>query len=151
MILVDTSVWVDHLRNGNSTLSQLLERAMVLGHPFVTGELALGNLSRRAELLRLLGNLPQSEVATTSEVAAFIESRRLHGLGIGYVDAHLLAAARLNIDALLWTLDRALAAVAQSLELGTGLGGPSGGSGPSGGAGWAGRPSARPLGAGLTG
>jgi predicted nucleic acid-binding protein len=112
VILVDTSVWVDHLRAGDPRLAELLERSAVLGHPWVTGELALGNLSRREEILQLLNGLPQAEVATVAEVAALIEGSRLYGLGIGYVDAQLLAATRLTRDAWLWTRDRRLAAVA---------------------------------------
>ena len=117
MILVDTSVWVDHLRAGDRTLVDLLERSAVLGHPWVTGELALGRLSQRAEILRLLSSLPQAELATTTDVASLIEGHRLYGLGIGYVDAQLLAATRLTPDARLWTRDKRLAAVAACLGL----------------------------------
>lgn len=92
MILVDTSIWIDHLRTGDPELGDLLREGQVLGHPWVTGELAVGNLSRREEILGLLHNLPQATVATDDEVLAFIDHRQLFGLGIGYVDAHLLAA-----------------------------------------------------------
>ena len=112
MILVDTSIWVDHLRAGNRALAELLERSAVLGHPWVTGELALGSLSRRNEVLQLLNSLPQADVATSAEVATSIERNRLYGLGIGYVDAQLLAATRLTPEARLWTQDKRLAAVA---------------------------------------
>lgn len=117
MILVDSSVWVDHLRAGDRTLVNLLERSGVLGHPWVTGELALGWLSQRIEVLQLLHSLPQAEVATATEVATLIEGHQLCGLGIGYVDAQLLAATRLTPDARLWTRDNRLATVAARLGL----------------------------------
>ncbi len=117
MILVDTSIWIDHLRTADRTLAHLLNGASVLGHPWVVGELALGNLSQREEVLTLLNSLPQAQVATTAEVATFIDRHRVHGLGIGYVDAQLLAATRLTADASLWTSDVRLAAVAQHLGL----------------------------------
>lgn len=118
MILVDTSIWVDHLRAGLPALAHRLDRASVLGHPWVTGEIALGHLSRRSAVLGLLNALPQAEVATTAEVAALVEDQRLFGLGIGYVDAQLLASARLTTDALLWTADRRLASAASRLGVG---------------------------------
>jgi predicted nucleic acid-binding protein len=117
VILVDTSIWVDHLRAGDRAPADLLESGAVLAHPWVTGELALGQLSRRTEILQLLNGLPHAQVATTTEVATLIERDRLHGLGIGYVDAQLLAATRLTSDARLWTRDRRLAAVAARLGL----------------------------------
>lgn len=116
MILVDTAVWVDHLRGRGSLLAGLLERGEVLGHPWVTGELALGHLRGRAEILRLLGHLPQATVATAAELLAFIDLHELFGLGIGYVDAQLLAATRLTDDAQLWTRDRRLRAAAERLD-----------------------------------
>lgn len=112
MILVDTSIWIDHLRAGNPELSELLQEGRVLAHPWVTGELALGHLSHRNEILGLLHNLPQATVATDTEVLTLIESRHLAGLGIGYVDAHLLAATLLTPQARLWTRDKRLAATA---------------------------------------
>lgn len=115
MILVDTAAWIDHFRAGDPLLTRLLERGEVLGHPWVTGELALGHLRARGEILRLLGHLPQATVATAAEVLAFIERHELFGLGIGYVDAQLLAATRLTHDARLWTLDRRLGAAAERL------------------------------------
>ena len=96
MILVDTSVWVDHLRRGDEALAGLLEAGRVLAHPFVIGELALGNIPRRDLVLRALQDLPQANVATDREVLYFIDRHRLFGLGIGYVDAHLLAAVSLT-------------------------------------------------------
>jgi predicted nucleic acid-binding protein len=92
VILVDTSVWVDHLRAGDRALAGLLEAAKVLAHPFVIGELALGNLPRRDQALRELQDLPQANVATDREVLYFVDRHRLFGLGVGYVDAHLLAS-----------------------------------------------------------
>jgi predicted nucleic acid-binding protein len=115
MILVDTSIWVDHLRVGDRTLVRLLGRAQVLAHPWVTGEIALGQLADRDNVLGLVGNLPQAQVATDRELARFISEQRLYGLGIGYVDAQLLAATRLTPTAQLWTRDRRLAAVADRL------------------------------------
>ncbi len=112
MILVDTSIWIDHLRTGDPELDELLRESQVLGHPWVTGELALGHLSRRSEILSLLHNLPQTTVATDDEVMTLIDKRQLFGLGIGYVDAHLLAATALTPAARLWTRDKHLALVA---------------------------------------
>ncbi len=117
MILIDTSVWIDHLRADDKGLASLLDRAQALTHPFVAGELACGNLRNRAEVLRLLQDLPQSPVARDAEVLFFIEQHRLMGRGIGYVDAHLLAATALADPARLWTRDQRLTAVARDLKL----------------------------------
>lgn len=117
MILVDTSVWIDHLRAGNAVLAKLLNHSQVLMHPFVVGELACGNLSNRAEVLALLKDLPQSTVATDDEVLFFIDRHALMGRGIGYVDAHVLASVSLFGPAWLWTRDRRLRAVAETLNL----------------------------------
>ena len=117
MILIDTSVWVGHLQTGDARLSGLLDSGGVLGHPFVTGELALGNLRQCDLVLSALRELPQATVATDEEVLHFIDRRALSGLGIGYVDAHLLAAVRLTAGAKLWTRDRRLQAVATQLGL----------------------------------
>lgn len=117
MILADTSVWVDHLRRGSALLATLLERQEILTHPFVTGELACGNLRNRAEILDLLRALPAATAATDDEVLAFLESRRLMGKGIGWVDVHLLAATALTDGALLWTRDRRLGVIAGELDL----------------------------------
>ena len=116
MVLVDTSVWVDHLRHRgpDGQLAALLEHGAALGHPSVTGELALGHLRGRAEILGLLG---QATVATPAELLAFIERHELFGLGIGYVDAQLLAATKLTDGAQLWTHDRRLIAAAEQLSL----------------------------------
>jgi predicted nucleic acid-binding protein len=117
MILVDTSVWIDHLRQGDPDLVRALEAGTVLGHPFVVGELACGNLSSRGEVLKLLRALPQAPVATEDEVLAYIDRRALMGRGIGYLDVHLLASAALAGTATLWTRDKRLAAVAHDLGL----------------------------------
>ena len=113
--MADTSIWIDHFRQTNATLERLLDADQVLGHPFVVGELALGNLPRRASLLRDLGDLPAAPLATHEEVMALIEAERLHGLGITYLDLHLLAATLLTLDAYLWTRDRRLSEVAARL------------------------------------
>jgi predicted nucleic acid-binding protein len=115
VILVDTSVWVDHLRRGDAKLVALLESATVLTHPFVIGEIACGGLADRATVLELLQDLPMATVAQSDEVLAFIERCQLHGKGIGYVDVHLLAAVALTPSARLWTRDRRLRTAAQSL------------------------------------
>jgi predicted nucleic acid-binding protein len=115
VILVDTAVWIDHLRDGDPALAGLLERGEVLAHPWITGELALGRLRARAEILKLLGDLPQAAVATPAELLAFIDRHELSGAGIGYVDAQLLAATKLTADARLWTHDRHLSAAARRL------------------------------------
>ena len=117
MTLVDTSVWVDHLRTANSTLVRLLERGEVLGHPFVAGEIALGDLRGRDLVLRMLSRLPGAAVATDAEVLRFIDERALFGQGVGYIDVHLLAAVRLTPDVLLWTYDKRLHKLAAKLGL----------------------------------
>lgn len=117
MILVDTSVWVDHLRRGDPEFMSLLNSNQVLMHPFVLGELACSNLVNRAEVLALLGDLPRVVVATDEETLFFIERHSLMGRGIGYVDAHLLAAVALDEDSLLWSRDKRLQEVASALVL----------------------------------
>ena len=116
MILVDTSVWVDHLRSGLPLLANFLEKGEVLIHPWVIGEIACGNLRNRNQVLDLLQGLPAAVVASDSEVLLLIERSNLMGRGIGYVDAHLLAAAKLSRCGL-WTQDRRLAALAQDQGL----------------------------------
>ena len=115
MILVDTSVWVDHLRRGDAQLVDLLERARVVMHPFVVGEMACGSLSNRSSILELLQDLPAAAVADGEEVLGFIESHALHGKGIGYVDVHLLASVALTEGAKFWTRDKSLRTVATAL------------------------------------
>ena len=116
MILVDTSVWVEHLRRGLSHLATLLQEGSVLIHPWVIGELACGNLRNCADVLELLQGLPAAIVASDGEVLLLIEREQLMGRGIGYVDAHLLASAKLS-HAQLWTQDRRLAALAKERGL----------------------------------
>ena len=115
MILVDTSVWVDHLRRGDPGLVDLLERSAVLMHPFVVGEIACGSLRDRESILELLQDLPAAVVATPDEVLKFIGSRALHGKGIGYVDVHLLASVALTPGIQLWTRDTKLHRIAALL------------------------------------
>lgn len=108
MILVDTSVWIDHFRQGDRELERLLNAGRVLAHPFVIGELALGSLRNRKVVLGALQDLPQACTATDAEVMNYIDREELYGLGIGYIDTHLLAATRLTPGALLWTRDKRL-------------------------------------------
>ena len=117
MILVDTSVWVDHLRRGDPGLVDLLERSIVIVHPFVVGEIACGRLHNREAILELLQDLPAAAVAEGEEVLRFIESHILHGkgIGIGYVDVHLLASVALIEGARIWTRDKKLRLVAQMM------------------------------------
>lgn len=117
MILVDTSVWVDHLRATDKALAALLDTGAVLAHPFVIGEIALGNLRQREIVLNALSDLPHASVATDVEVLHFIDRHALSGRGIGYVDAHLLAAVQLTTGAELWTKDKRLHGVAIQLGL----------------------------------
>jgi predicted nucleic acid-binding protein len=117
MVLVDTSVWVDHLRHGNTRLTTLLEEGRALSHSFVLGELACGNLRKRNEILNLLQALPRSVPATDAEVMEFVEKASLSGKGLGWVDVHLLASSKLS-GAPLFTLDRALAREARRLGVG---------------------------------
>jgi len=116
MILIDTSVWVDHFRKGVARLERLLVDDHVLCHPFVIGELACGNLRNRIEVIALLGQLAPAEPADDAEVLEFVERNRLYGSGLGWVDAHLLASTVLS-GALLWTLDRRLQRAAGSLRV----------------------------------
>jgi predicted nucleic acid-binding protein len=118
MILVDTSVWVDHLRYGEESLSQLLEQEMVYCHPMIIGELACGNLQNRKYLLSLWRNLPLLLEASHKEALYLLESHHLMGKGIGYVDLHLLAASLLTTNTRLWTRDKCLARIANSLGIG---------------------------------
>jgi predicted nucleic acid-binding protein len=117
MILVDTSIWVQHLRAGESLLARRLDAGEVLSHPLVIGELAMGNLHRRDVVLDALRALPQAVVASDEEVLGFIAREALHGLGIGYADAHLLASAKLSPEATLWTRDRRLAELAERMGI----------------------------------
>lgn len=118
MILVDTSVWVDHLRKGDRGLAELLTASTILMHALVIGELACGNLRKRDQILALLKDLPRAGVATDDEVLFFIERHTLMGRGLGFVDVHLLASVALHGTARLWTRDKRLRAAADSLGLG---------------------------------
>jgi predicted nucleic acid-binding protein len=116
-VLVDTSVWIDHLRRGNARLRGHLEAGEVASHPFVVGELACGNLKAREELLSLMAALPQVPMVEHEEVLAFVEQNRLMGRGLGWIDVHLLASALLAGTSL-WTLDKGLGSAAALLKLG---------------------------------
>jgi len=116
VILVDSSVWIDHFRHGDSRLQALLESGQALTHPFVIGELALGNIRQRPTILGLLQGLPQVIQAGEEEVLGFIERHALGGTGIGYIDVHLLASARLT-SVPLWTRDKHLHVAAVKLRL----------------------------------
>jgi predicted nucleic acid-binding protein len=115
-VLVDTSVWINHFRRPNADLECLLEGGRVATHPFVVGELACGSLGRRREVLRLIEALPAAPVATHDEVMTFIERHHLHGKGLGWIDVHLLASARLARRSL-WSADRRLREAAVRLGL----------------------------------
>ena len=117
MILVDTSIWVDHLRKGDAALAAALMANRVATHPFVIGELACGQLRARDRILSLLRSLPKVPTATDEEALQFLERRRLYGRGLGYIDVHLLAAAFLHRDGRLWTRDKRLNAAAAELHL----------------------------------
>ena len=116
MILVDTSVWVEHLRRGLPRLATLLQEGKVLIHSWVIGELACGNLRNRADVLELLQGLPAAVVASDQEVRLMIKQNQLMGRGIGYVDAHMLASAKLS-HCQLWTQDRRLAVLTEEQGL----------------------------------
>jgi len=121
MILVDTSIWVDHLRNGNRELAALLEEGEALVHPFVIGELACGNLRNRRGIINLLQDLPAVPMIDQNEFMVFIERHYLSGLGLSFVDVHLLASSRLS-GVPLWTFDKALSRAAYKLRISKWLG-----------------------------
>lgn len=114
MILVDTSVWVEHFRAGTPGLDTLLLDCQVLCHPFIIGELAFGNLKNRTEILSLLRELPMASCAEDDEVIQFIDDRKLMGKGLGYIDIHLLMSALLT-GVPLWTIDKRLHEVSSKL------------------------------------
>ena len=116
MVLADTSVWIEHFRQGNKLLADRLNEGIILMHPFVSGELACGNLRRRAAVLSDLQALPAASVASDSEVLQMIEDRHLWGPGLGWIDMHLLASALLS-GCRFWTLDKRLARSASDLGL----------------------------------
>lgn len=117
MILVDTSVWVDHLSRGDAAMAELLESGTVWGHSWVTGEIAMGNLPDRAAVLGSLARLPQAPVAASREVHELIERHRLFGRGLSWIDVHLIASTLLSPGATLWTRDRRLALAAEELGI----------------------------------
>ena len=116
MVLVDTSIWVTHLRQGNRQLEKLLMDAEVMCHPFIVGELACGNLNNRNEIISLLQSLPMAPTIEFNEFLFFIDRNQLMGKGIGFVDVHLLAAAQLT-EVPLWTTDKRLKSAADQLAL----------------------------------
>jgi predicted nucleic acid-binding protein len=112
VILVDSSVWIDHFRKADATLAALLASRVVVCHPFVIGELALGLLAKRETVIAALGVLPQAPVVPHADVLAFVERHRLVGRGIGWIDVHLLASTLVGGRMSLWSRDRRLAAAA---------------------------------------
>jgi hypothetical protein len=118
VILADTSVWVDHVRRRNPRLIEFLEAGEILTHPCVIGEVAMGNLLRRVTFLDAMDKLPRARSASDREAMSLLERERLYGLGIGFVDLHLLAATRLTPGATLWTRDRRLREIAARLGIG---------------------------------
>lgn len=117
IVLADTSIWVDHFRRVESQLASLLEHGDIVIHPFVIGELLLGGVPKASDILDDLNTIPKATIASNDEVVEFIVKRKLSGLGIGYVDAHLLASAMLTVEASIWTRDKRLLAAARSLKL----------------------------------
>jgi predicted nucleic acid-binding protein len=117
VILVDTSVWIDHLRSKDELLSKCLSAQQIRVHPYVTGELACGHLSQRSAFLELMRNLPHAKIATHDEVLHVIESHGLAGFGLGYVDVHLLASVLLSGGMQLWTRDKRLKAAAHDMGI----------------------------------
>ena len=118
MILVDTSIWIDHLRSGIAALAELLEQNYVIMHPMVLGELACGNLQNRQQLLQLWHSLDSLQTASHDEAMYFIEQKGLAGKGIGYIDVHVLVAVALTSEVKLWTRDKRLARIAIELQYG---------------------------------
>ena len=116
MVLVDTSIWIDHLRSGNAKLAKLLNDGEAAIHPFIVGELACGNLKNRKEIISLLHALPHIDKADDNEVQFFIEKHKLMGLGIGLIDIHLLASCKLGNSSML-TRDKRLRDAAEHLGL----------------------------------
>ncbi len=115
MVLVDTSIWVTHLRHGSPALAELLLDAQVACHPFIVGELACGSIRHRKRFLTLLQSLPMLPVVSSEELLFFIERHKLMGMGLGFLDAHLLASARLSRTPL-WTADQKLKTAARKLK-----------------------------------
>lgn len=116
MVLVDTSVWVSHLRDGNSRLQKFLEDCRVVTHPFIIGELACGNINNRAEIISLMQSLPPLDVIEHEELLLFIEHNQMMGKGLGFVDVHLVASALLA-GIPLWTHDKKLKQACSRLRI----------------------------------
>jgi predicted nucleic acid-binding protein len=116
-VLVDTSIWIDHLNKTDEAFSTLLASKPVVVHPYIVGEILLGSLKQREVVRRTLEGFKSVTVAEDSEVLGFIEHNQLFGAGIGYIDAHLLAAAKLSDGVRLWTRDRRLADIATRLDV----------------------------------
>jgi predicted nucleic acid-binding protein len=117
LILADTSIWIDHLRSGNEEMREHLQRGEIVIHPFIIAELALGSLRQRSKTLELLDLLPQVRMPQLSEVRLMIEDRRLYSMGIGLIDAHLIASVFVNAPVVLWTRDKPLRKVAEGLGI----------------------------------
>jgi predicted nucleic acid-binding protein len=117
MILADSSIWMDHLRMSDPQLTAALNTRQILAHPFVIGEIALGSLRNRQDVLRMLRKLPEAVLAKNHEVDTLIERVPLFSLGIGYVDAHLLTSVRLTAGSSLWTRDRRLHDIAMQMSI----------------------------------
>ncbi|MGB9197186.1 MAG: type II toxin-antitoxin system VapC family toxin [Terriglobales bacterium] len=117
MILADTSIWIDHFRSGDKEMGKRLRQGEIVTHPFIVAELALGSLKQRARTLALLDLLPHLSVAQSDEVRKLIEARRLYNLGIGLIDANLIASALINSPTLLWTRDKSLRRAAEGLGI----------------------------------
>lgn len=117
MILVDTSIWIDHLHHGDSAMAKLVESGEVLLHPFVRQEICLGSLRNRRDISAMLARMPEPLTASTDDVLALIESQKLFSTGLGVADAHLVASALITDEALIWTRDRRLNDVARRLSI----------------------------------
>ena len=116
-ILVDTSVWIKHLREGDQNLTQLLEQGLVACHPYIIGELACGGIKNRYEIITLLNDLPSTDLLDHSDIMEFIENRKIMNKGIGYIDVHLLGSALVS-DTPIWSFDKALSKIAFQLSVG---------------------------------
>jgi predicted nucleic acid-binding protein len=117
VILVDTSVWIDHLRKPDKRLQELLQNDEVAIHPLIRMELALGSLANREEVISNLCLLPKVQIAELDELLTLIETRALYGKGIGVTDLHLIASALLEKSLLIWTRDRRLGEIASSFGI----------------------------------
>jgi predicted nucleic acid-binding protein len=117
LVLLDSSIWIDHLREPDTLLSALLQRAELLMHPLVLGEIAMGNMKGRASRMEFLSSLPPADIAENADVVELVHQQHLYGTGLGFVDAHLLASARLMPQTFLWTRDKRLLAAARRLSV----------------------------------